>query len=119
MIFFTAGPAGARQMIVHLKSGNTVVIDYSGTIESISLEGKTDSIIGLKMPDADKKNSQQKAAAGPETENAPASSAVTAAPLEEKENSSSPVHLKWARPIDDENLKNARSKSREGWFGSN
>lgn len=46
--------AFAEEMIVNLTSGNAVVIQYTGTIEGVTLKGTTDAIAGVSMPHAAK-----------------------------------------------------------------
>lgn len=42
--------AFAEEMVVHLTSGNAVVIQYTGAIQGVTFQGKTDAIAGLDMP---------------------------------------------------------------------
>ncbi len=113
-----AGPALADQMIVQLKSGNTVIIDYQGSINGVTMQGESDGIVGMQLH----RSKSTPAASIPETmtkEKPEATPALSRPEVQKKDNhSGSAVRIKWARPIDDENLKNARSPSREGWFGS-
>ena len=41
--------AFAEELVVRLTSGNAVVIQYTGTIQRVSFQGKTDAIAGLDM----------------------------------------------------------------------
>lgn len=41
--------AFAEELVVHLTSGNAVVIQYTGTIQGVTFQGKTDAIAGLDM----------------------------------------------------------------------
>ncbi len=116
VLFSVGGTVYANKMKIQLKSGNTIVVDYSGTIESVSLVGDTDSIAGMKMHVGEQQVARQKTVESV-GEAIDATTVKTTATVEEKKESS--PGIKWARPIDDENLKNARSKSRKGWFGSN
>lgn len=54
LFFFLGGIAHADEMIVHLKSGNSVIIQYSGNIEGVKLEGDSDAIVGINMQKAAK-----------------------------------------------------------------
>ena len=42
--------AFAEELVVHLTSGNAVVIQYTGAIQGVTFQGKTDAIAGLDMP---------------------------------------------------------------------
>jgi len=42
--------AFAEELVVHLTSGNAVVIQYTGAIQGVTFRGKTDAIAGLDMP---------------------------------------------------------------------
>lgn len=44
--------AFAEELVVHLTSGNAVVIQYTGTIQGVTFQGKTDAIAGLDMATA-------------------------------------------------------------------
>jgi hypothetical protein len=44
--------AFAEEMVVHLTSGNAVVIQYTGTIQRVTFNGKNDAIAGVDMPTA-------------------------------------------------------------------
>lgn len=116
MVLLAAASVYGSEMIVQLKSGNSIVIQYSGTIESVTLQGESDSIIGMKMNVARQQGVQQKTTVKKEENKVPAVS-INASAVAMKEDSSSAARIKWARPINDENLKNARSPSREvTWF---
>ena len=56
--------AFAEELVVHLTSGNAVVVQYAGTIQGVTFQGKTDAIAGLDMPTATKSaaNAKQPAA---------------------------------------------------------
>lgn len=41
--------AFAEELVVHLTSGNAVVIQYTGTIQGVTFQGKTDAIAGMNM----------------------------------------------------------------------
>ncbi len=95
----------ANEMIVKLKSGNTVVIEYTGAIERVSLEGDSDAILGMTMHTGTRQNPElqrQKSAARPTPEEQKTEEAG------DKEKSS--LKFSWARPIDDENLKRIQTK---------
>jgi hypothetical protein len=42
----------AEEMVVHLTSGNAVVIQYTGTIQGVTFKGKSDAIAGVDLPTA-------------------------------------------------------------------
>ena len=46
----SSSTAFAEELVVHLTSGNAVVIQYTGTIQGVALQGKTDAIASLDMP---------------------------------------------------------------------
>lgn len=48
-ILFLAGPAWAEEMVVQLKSGNALRIQYTGSIQGVSLDGKTDAIEAMNL----------------------------------------------------------------------
>jgi len=49
-----SGTAFAEELVVHLTSGNAVVIQYTGAIQGVTFQGKTDAIAGLDMPTTSK-----------------------------------------------------------------
>lgn len=42
--------ACTEELVVHLTSGNAVVIEYTGTIHGVSFQGKNDGIAAVNMP---------------------------------------------------------------------
>ena len=40
----------AEELVVHLTSGNAVVIQYTGAIQGVTFQGKNDAIASLDMP---------------------------------------------------------------------
>jgi len=105
--FFAAGTVYASEMIVELKSGNTVVIQCSGEIESVILKGDSDAIVGMKM------RTKQEPDLSPQSEKSSGStSSDSKVAKTESSDEQSSVRFKWARPLDEENLKNVRSGSK-------
>lgn len=41
--------AGADELVVNLKSGNSLVIQYTGAIQGVTLQGNSDAIVGMNM----------------------------------------------------------------------
>ncbi len=61
-IFFTLVSstfAYAEELVVDLKSGNSVIIEYTGVIESVSLIGETDAIKTMNFQKDPKKQTHQ------------------------------------------------------------
>ena len=90
--------AYAEELVITLKSGNSIVIQYSGTIQGITMNGTTDGIAGINMqtPAADGidnsgQNTIQKQTPPPQMEKPTARN-------EEK----SGVRFRWAEPITEE-----------------
>jgi hypothetical protein len=85
--------AFAEELVVHLTSGNAVVIQYTGTIQGVSFQGKTDAISGLDMPTAAKPAAKTQQ---PATEK----QAVTSQPeqVEAKNGKERWFRFKWAEP---------------------
>lgn len=55
ILFFLLGlipssTAFAEELVVHLTSGNAVVVQYTGAIQGVTFQGKNDAIAGLDMP---------------------------------------------------------------------
>ena len=116
MALLAAGTVYGDEMTVQLKSGNSLVIQSAGTIESVTLQGDSDSIISMKMNVAEQQDIQQKTTVKKEQDIVPVAT-TTKGTVAMEDKSSSEARIKWAKPIDDENLKNARSSSRKAtWF---
>ena len=54
VFFFVMGMAFcavsfAEELVVNLKSGNTIVIKYTGTIQGVTLKGSTDAIEAMNI----------------------------------------------------------------------
>lgn len=47
---FSSGAVCAEELIVTLNSGNSVVVQYTGTIQGVMLKGTTDGIAGISIP---------------------------------------------------------------------
>ena len=88
-----SSPAFAEELVVHLTSGNAVVIQYTGVIQGVTFQGKTDAIAGLDMPTTAKPTAR---AQQPATEK----QAVTSQPeqVEAKNGKERWFRFKWAEP---------------------
>lgn len=94
-----AAPAWGGEMAVQLKSGNRLVIQYSGAIEKVALEGTSDAIVGVSMPTAAPipPQSVQPAPAPSAPSPVPATASVPpVAPISKKDDSKS--QFRWASP---------------------
>jgi len=85
-----AGIAHAEELVVQLKSGNSLTIQYSGSIQGVTWNGATDGIAGLTMPPS--------ANAVPKAAQQAASAAPTPAGEKKSEGSSSTIRFRWAEP---------------------
>ena len=85
---FTAGVVRAEEMVIQLKSGNSLTIQYSGSIQGVSWNGTTDGIAGLSMPRSVK--------IGGVAEKAVPTMPVVKA--EEKKAEGSAIRFRWAEP---------------------
>lgn len=113
LALFVAVPAGADQMTVKLKSGNSIIIESSGPIDGVTLQGDSDAIVGMKT----QKSSEQVPQFEPSKNVQPSADDNLAAEPQVSKGHGSSVRIKWTKPMDDENLKNARSDSRRvSWF---
>lgn len=88
----------AEEMVVHLTSGNAVVIQYTGTIQGVTFKGKNDAIAGVEMATAAKPapaaTSQpviEKQAVGSQPEK-----------VESPKEAGSGIRFKWAAPIEED-----------------
>lgn len=88
-----SGTALAEEMIIQLRSGNTMVIEYSGAIDKVTLNGETDAIVGINMKRSSM-DTVQEPRATPEPENQPARSAAGKDSGQEEKW----FRLKWAEP---------------------
>ena len=85
--------ACAEELVVHLTSGNAVVIQYTGAIQGVTFRGKTDGIAGMEMPTAAKPAaSTQQPAAGKQAVNPQPEKA------EAKKEEGKLFRFKWAEP---------------------
>lgn len=88
---FLSATAMAEQLKIELSSGNTIIVDYSGSIHKVTMEGKTDAIAGLDMqPAAGKKTDIQETG-----ETGPKEAAVSPANTEKNDR---PINMIWADP---------------------
>ncbi len=100
-LFLFCWTAQADEMVVHLQSGNDVLIEYTGTINRVTIKGDSDAITGMQM-----KHTTDKVIAAE-----PAGHVADKTVKGEKEKGSK-VKFRWAKPLDEENLKKIRSGSR-------
>ena len=89
-------------MIVHLQSGNDVLIEYTGTINRVTIKGDSDAITGMQM-----KHTTDKVIAAE-----PAGQAIDKTTVKGEKEKGPNVKFRWAKPLDEENLKKIRSGSR-------
>lgn len=89
----SSSTAFAEELVVHLTSGNAVVIQYTGTIQGVTFQGKTDAIAGLDMPSASKPAARaQQPAAGKQPVNSQPEQ------IEAKNGKERWFRFKWAEP---------------------
>ena len=112
LVLLVAVTVSAEQMTIKLKSGNTVVIDYSGSVDGVSVQGDSDSIVGIQNPGKQQKQQQLSPALQPNAKVMAEQAEAENKTVETSKEKSSSVKFKWTKPMDDENLKNARSDSR-------
>lgn len=84
----SAGVAGAEELVIQLKSGNSITIQYTGAIQGVTWNGTTDGIAGLSMP-----TPAQAGTALGQTKAAPPSAAA-----EGKKADGSGIRFRWAEP---------------------
>lgn len=89
---FVFGTANAEELVIQLKSGNSITIQYSGAIQGVIWSGTTDGIAGLVMPPpANTAVGQTKTAQQP-------ASPASAVKAEEKKTDGSGIRFRWAEP---------------------
>ncbi len=89
-----SGAALAEEMVVHLTSGNAVVIQYTGAIQGVTFKGKNDAIAGVEMSTAVKPATaitQQPATEKQDVNSQPEK-------VEAKNEKGGGIHFKWAEP---------------------
>ncbi len=94
ILVLVSNTSKARELIIHLKSGNSIHVKYDGVIQGVTFEGKGDAISGISMPQAMIQS---------ELHQAEVSGPVDADSHKDKEKNKkrSFFRLKWAKPIDD------------------
>jgi hypothetical protein len=98
LLIFSSATAHADEMIVHLKSGNSVIIQYTGIIESVKLEGSTDAIAGMNMKNAAKPQTSSRNDDSPKQ-----TSSINPAGKKEKiEKKNKKIGVRWADPISED-----------------
>ncbi|MCA1765334.1 MAG: hypothetical protein LC633_03645 [Desulfobulbaceae bacterium] len=97
-ILSMAGPAMAEHLVIELISGNAIVVEYSGSIHNVSMEGDSDAIAGF--------NPGLRPVAGEvqHSPDRPGSAGSSPGPekrhVREKENSQ--LRLRWAEPLSED-----------------
>jgi len=116
LVLLVSATVSAEQMTIKLKSGSTVVVNYTGSVDGISVHGDTDSIVGIEHPEMAQQQ-QLSPALQPDTKVIAELAEVKNKTVRASKDKTSSVRFKWTEPMDDENLKNARSDSRvASWF---
>lgn len=94
---FSSGAACAEELIVTLNSGNTIVVQYTGSIQGVTLKGTTDGIAGVSMPQTatpagavNQQESGKKQAVMPQSEKKEVNTQETG------------FRFKWAEPISED-----------------
>lgn len=87
--------AYAEELVVQLTSGNSVIIEYTGTIESVSLIGETDAIKTMNFQ-KDSKQPEQQIATQPKTAASPSETTQV------KDQKSSWIRMKMAEPLSED-----------------
>ena len=95
------GTAFSEELVIKLRSGNSISIKYTGTIQDITFHGDSDAITGIVLPQGITGIAPHRVEQpGPE-----AAAARPAEPEETKENRDSKkkgwFRLKWAEPKDE------------------
>lgn len=90
--------ACADEMVVNLKSGNSLVIQYTGTIHGVTMQGDSDAIAAMNMTAKPKKESSASTSAQDEK-----SAGETGNKAEGKDGKEGGMQLKWAAPIEEDN----------------
>lgn len=49
LAIFVPALANADELVVNLRSGNSLVIQYTGAIQGVTLQGDSDAIVGMNM----------------------------------------------------------------------
>lgn len=52
LVLLSSGAAHAEELVITLKSGDTIVVQYTGVIQGVTMKGTTDAIAGISMPQA-------------------------------------------------------------------
>jgi len=84
----------AEEMVVHLTSGNAVVIQYTGTIQGVTFKGKSDAIAGVDLPKAVKP--AMTVTHQPVTEKQDAN--TQSEKVETRQETGAGIRFKWAEP---------------------
>ena len=117
LVLLAAATVSAEQMTINLRSGNRVVINYSGLIGGVYVQGYTDAIAGIQNIGRLQNQRQLSSALQPGAKGVAKQAEAKNKTVHSSKDRSSSVRIKWVKPIDDENLKNARSDSRiVNWF---
>jgi hypothetical protein len=93
----SSSTAFAEEMIVHLTSGNAVVIQYTGTIQGVTMKGATDSITGVSMP-----QTATPAGAVNQQESGKKQTVMPQSEKKEVNTQETGIRFKWAEPISED-----------------
>ncbi len=85
----------AKELIIHLKSGNSIHVKYEGVIQGVTLQGEGDAISGISMPQATIQPAVH------QSRTSESASGESSKDDKEKKKKGGFFRLKWAKPIDD------------------
>ncbi len=85
----------AEELIIHLKSGNSIHVKYDGVIQGVTFQGEGDAITGISMPQATIQPAVH------QTRTSKSASAASSKDEKDKKKKGTFFRLKWAKPIDD------------------
>jgi len=86
--------AYAEELVITLNSGNAIIIQYTGTIQGVTLNGTTDGIAAINM------QNPAPASVGNAIQNTVQND--TSPPQMEQKKEKSGVRFRWAEPITEE-----------------
>lgn len=95
-VLISGNIAYAEEMIVNLTSGNAVVVQYTGSIQGVTLKGTTDAIAGVSMPQA---TSPAAAAVVNQQDSGKEQAVIPQDKKKEVKNKAPGIRFKWADPI--------------------
>ncbi|MCF8057561.1 MAG: hypothetical protein K9K37_13110 [Desulfocapsa sp.] len=94
LLVMSAVPAPGAKMVVELRSGNKVVVEYTGTIDKVSMEGTEDAIAGVHLKDG----TEEYPIATTQTPEVPAVKPLAAPTVEADKKGDSKFKYRWADP---------------------